>query len=117
MKRIAAGSLVCPSLTIELPSSLEYIESDAFPPSVSPCKVTINSRLQAGKWAFGWPVSIVLNPGADVPCDFFKSCFRLISPKDVFLSLGNRNLHVKDGRLFNNDGAEIPFFASETCPE
>ena len=117
VKRIAAGSLVCPSLTIELPSSLEYIESDAFPPSVSPCKVTINSRLQAGKWAFGWPVSIVLNPGADVPCDFFKSCFRLISPKDVFLSLGNRNLHVKDGRLFNNDGAEIPFFASETCPE
>ena len=117
VKRIASYAFPVPPAEIELPSSLEAVESFAFRSAPSSYRVTINSRIIAGKHAFGRPVSIVLNKEADIPLDFFQSSFRIIHKEDVYLSLGNPNIFTKDGRLFNKQGEEIAFPIYGSCPE
>lgn len=117
VKRIASYAFPVPPAEIELPSSLEAVESFAFRSAPSSYRVTINSRIIAGRHAFGRPVSIVLNKEADIPLDFFQSSFRIIHKEDVYLSLGNPNIFTKDGRLFNKQGEEIAFPIYGSCPE
>lgn len=117
VKRIASYAFPIPPQEVELPTSLEVVEPYAFKSAPSRYRVTINSRLTAGKRAFGRPVSIALNKGADIPLDFFKSSFRIIHREDVYLSIGNLNIWAKDGRLFNKQGEEIAFPIYGSCPE
>ena len=117
VKRIASYAFPIPPQEVELPTSLEVVEPYAFKSAPSRYRVTINSRLTAGKRAFGRPVSIALNKGADIPLDFFKSSFRIIHREDVYLSIGNLNIWAKDGRLFNKQGEEIAFPIYGSFPE
>ena len=117
VKRIASYAFPIPPQEVELPTSLEVVEPYAFKSAPSRYRVIINSRLSAGKRAFGWPVSVVLDKGADIPLDFFRSCFRIIRREDVYLSLVNPNLCFKDGHLFNRQGEEIAFPSYGSCPE
>ena len=109
VKRIAKGAFPCSPRDIYLPKSLKSIAPKSFFGDHCLDRVYVNSQLRIGKGAFrGERFQVYLGKEAIIAPSFFAEGFQEPIGKDnVFLSVGNPNDAIKDGKLFSLEGKAI----------
>ena len=109
VKRIAKGAFPCSPRDIYLPKSLKSIAPKSFFGDHCLDRVYVNSQLRIGKGAFrGERFQVYLGKEAIIAPSFFAEGFQEPIGKDnVFLSVGNPNYAIKDGKLFSLEGKAI----------